>query len=142
MLRCARIGGGLASILGLLGVMVVASGCDDPEDRPASFGYIHTTIIAPSCATSNCHSDLTATAGLRFDTIEGAYAAITGIVCAEETPPGQPPGNLVRPGQPESSQLVHQLRGLERNRMPPDTPLPEADILLIEKWILEGAQCD
>ena len=34
------------------------------------------------------------------------------------------------------------LRGQAANlpRMPPDQPLPEADILLIERWLLEGAQ--
>jgi hypothetical protein len=141
MLSSGRIGG-MAGILGLAVMLTAAVGCADPEDRPASFGYIHATVIAPACATSNCHSDLTATAGLRFDTIEGAYTAITGIVCDGAHPAGEPPGNLVRPGQPESSQLVLQLRGIERKRMPPDTPLPESDIRLIEQWILEGAECN
>ena len=32
------------------------------------------------------------------------------------------------------------LRGQEIARMPPDQPLPDADIALIEAWILAGAR--
>ena len=35
----------------------------EPDDRPASWTYVHAAVIAPNCATSNCHSDLAATAG-------------------------------------------------------------------------------
>jgi hypothetical protein len=34
------------------------------------------------------------------------------------------------------------LRADGANRMPPDRPLAEADVVLIERWILNGAQKD
>ena len=126
----------------LLGALLVTNGCDTIDDRPASFSFIHTTVIRPSCATSNCHSDLASTAGLRFDTVEGAYLGLTGRVCKSSEPPGEPVSAIVYPGQPESSKLMHMLHGTEVRRMPPDTPLPPAHIDLIERWILEGAECN
>jgi hypothetical protein len=38
---------------------------------------------------------------------------------------------------------MYLLLGIEvRTAMPPDRPLPEADVALIERWILEGARCN
>ena len=48
-------------------------------------------------------------------------------------------GDLVVPGSPEQSKLVYALRGLQAPRMPPDGALPEPDIALVERWILDGA---
>jgi hypothetical protein len=48
----------------------------------------------------------------------------------------------VIPGQPEASLLLRRLRGEGARRMPPDEPLPRADIELIERWIREGALYD
>ncbi len=92
-----------------------------------------------------CHNSLVATYGFRFDTLEGAYTQLTGVVCDPDVPEveGEPPGNFVRPGQPDRSKLVYLLRGDDvPRRMPPDIPLPEKDIELVERWILEGAQCN
>ena len=58
---------------------------------------------------------------------------------APETPTGR---NFVVPGDPDASKLVHMLRGDETERMPPDAPLPDADIELIERWIRAGARFD
>ncbi len=127
-------------MVALLGA--ATAGCDDVDDRPASFSFIHTTVIRSSCATANCHSDLASTAGLRFDTVEGAYLGLTGRVCESSGPPGEPASSIVYPGRPESSKLMYMLRGTELRRMPPDTPLPDVQIDLIEQWILEGAPCN
>ena len=124
-------------VVAALGVV----GCGGDDTRPATFSYIHATILRPSCTTSACHSELSATAGLQLDTRAGAYLGLTGRVCGSDAP-GQPPRNLVNPGQPESSRLMYLLLGTEARRMPPDVPLPEADIDLVEQWILEGAECD
>jgi hypothetical protein len=35
--------------------------------------------------------------------------------------------------------VVNMLRARDAPRMPPDRPLPEADIELVERWILNGA---
>ena len=60
----------------------------------------------------------------------------------------QVPGMLrVAPGDPESSYLVHKLRGThadvggpaDTDPMPPLAPLPDEDITRIEAWIAAGA---
>jgi hypothetical protein len=119
------------------------SACAAEDDRPATFTYVYTTIVQPSCTTIGCHNTFTQTYGFRFDTLSGTYAYLTGTVCHPGEPPGTPPGNFVRPGQPDRSKLVHLLRAQDvPRRMPPDRPLPEADIELVEQWILEGAECN
>lgn len=120
---------------------VALAACAEVEDRPASWSFVHAAIVAPNCTTSNCHSRLAATAGLQFDELEGAYFYLTGRSC---DPDGEIDGNhnLVLPGQPDSSRLVHLLRGENTIIMPPDVPLPEAEIEIIERWILEGAECN
>jgi len=115
--------------------------CDGPEDRPARWSYVHTAILRPACATAGCHSQLTAQAGLDLSTRDSAYVYLTGHSC-DPTVPGQPPGNYVFPGEPERSRLIYLLRGDGVRTMPPDLPLPEVEIELVERWILEGARCD
>jgi hypothetical protein len=46
---------------------------------------------------------------------------------------------LVTPYDPAGSTLINSLRARDQPRMPPDRPLAEADIELIERWILNGA---
>ena len=130
--------------LALVGMIAgMCTGCDDIDDRPASFAYIHGAIIEPNCTTSNCHSALTAQAGIALHTIDAAYLFLTGKGCDSGGLPGEPPGNFVRPGQPEVSRLIYLLRAQEvETPMPPDIPLPDVEIELIERWILEGAKCD
>jgi hypothetical protein len=109
------------------------------DDRPASFTYISSALLRPNCATSGCHSKLTATAGLRLDTREAGYTLLVGGTSVGPHQP-VPPQNLVVPGDPARSVLIQRLRASEVYRMPPDGVLPDADIELIERWILEGAQ--
>lgn len=110
-----------------LAILSSASACGEIDDRPVSFRYIHATILQPNCATSGCHSKFTAAFGIRLETPEEAY---TSLVLA----------NHVEPGQPDRSRLLYLLRGDEvATRMPPSQPLPELDIELIERWIIDGA---
>lgn len=97
----------------------------DPMDRPATWSYLHAAIIAPNCATSSCHSSLATTAGVVLDERDDAYAALIDR-------------QFVIPGDPASA-LVDLLEGNERRRMPPDAPLPAADIDLVRVWIESGA---
>jgi hypothetical protein len=105
----------------------------DVDDRPVRWSYISAAIIAPGCATASCHSAHTATAGLRLEGASESHVLLVGY---------GPEGNYVVPGDPARSKLMYLLRGQDTWRMPPDQPLPEADILLIERWILEGARND
>jgi Planctomycete cytochrome C len=79
----------------------------------------------PNCATSSCHSSLAETAGLSLDDPDDSYAELRSR-------------RFVVPGDP-SSTLLSLLEGEERRRMPPDAPLPAADIELVRLWIEAGA---
>lgn len=75
--------------------------------------------------------------------IESSYTILVGRACDSNNPPGQAQRNFVAPGQPERSRLLYLLIGEEVPlQMPPDRPLPDGDIDLVERWILEGAQCN
>lgn len=137
MLRPSRLTGLLpVAALGAL------AGCVEPEERSTYWPALHATIIEPSCATAGCHSAVAAQSGLDLSTPNTAYTMLVGRICGEPDVPGQAPGNFVFPGDPSRSVLIHQLRGNYRDRMPPDRPLPDAEITLIERWIEEGAPCD
>ena len=105
---------------------VAALGCGGAADpRPASWGYIHAAIVAPSCATIGCHSDVSKQGNL---SLERAEEARTFLIGARHVVPGD-----------AASPLMFQLEGIERLRMPPDAPLPAPDVELIRRWIVEGA---
>jgi hypothetical protein len=113
-----------------LPALLLAAGCggDDPAGRPAEFSYILPAILEPTCATSGCHSELSHTARL---VLEGDPGVVRESLVAK---------GFVYPGEPEASPLLYFLRGTYvRLRMPPDAPLPEGDVALIERWIAEGA---
>lgn len=121
----------------------VSAGCGD--ERPASWSYISPAIIQPNCATSSCHSRAAAAAGLDLSDATGGYRSLLD----QRLPAGRPmanylgkdpPRQLVSKGHPTQSRLLNMLRGIGANVMPPDRPLPGADIDLVEQWILEGAQ--
>jgi Planctomycete cytochrome C len=96
------------------------------DDRPVEWSFIAATIVEPSCATVNCHSAITKQGGVDLHSREvGYYALVNGI--------------YVFPGQPDASSMVALMNAQGSLRMPPDVPLPQADIELIEKWIAAGA---
>jgi hypothetical protein len=72
--------------------------------------------------------DPTGTGGPGCGTVGGS------VVCEKKERP------LVTPYDPQASRLINVLRAQDAPRMPPDRPLAEADIRLIEKWILGGAK--
>lgn len=109
----------------LLALVLVPSCTADPADRPATWSYLHAAVIVPNCATSSCHSSLAETAGLTLDDPDEAYEQLLAR-------------SFVVPGDP-SSTLMSLLAGDERRRMPPDAPLPAADIELVRLWIEAGA---
>lgn len=120
----------------------VVTSCDTVEDRPATWSYVHTAIIAPSCATSSCHSKVSSAKGLDLSTRTSAYAFLVGRTCDAPVLPGEPGRNFVRPYDPDGSQLVHMLRGDDIIVMPPDQPLADVEVEIVERWILAGAACD
>ena len=107
--------------------------------------YISPGIIQPNCATSSCHSRAAAVAGLDLSTAEDGYNSLFNQRLAPNPliPTRQMvTRRLVTAGSPTQSRVVNMLRAYGAARMPPDRPLAEADIALIEEWILAGAAND
>jgi len=99
------------------------------DDRPAKWSFISASIIEPSCATVNCHSAVAQRAGVDLHDRDTGYHALVdhGFVNAK---------------MPDQSPVLYLMRASGSIRMPPDIPLPEADIQLIQKWIAAGAPND
>lgn len=111
----------------LMLVGLAALGCGSADDtRPATWSYISTAIVQPSCATANCHSNLSQRSGVQLDGIRTGYYQLVAR-------------NFVLPGRPGDSALMGLIEGNGSRRMPPDFALPKADIDLIAKWISNGA---
>ena len=145
------------TFLGAVAIVVGAGGCSNVDDRPAEWGYISPAIFQPNCATTSCHGPAAAVSGLDFSTPANGYSSLTRLwtwvpfaadaattgmhcetvngtlVCEEMERP------LVTPYDPAGSRVVNMLRARDAPRMPPDRPLPELDIELVERWILNGA---
>lgn len=132
--------------------VLLVVGCSAEDNRPAAWGYISPAIFQPACATSSCHSRQVAVGGVDFSDPDRGYASLTSgwfvdpkgtaadgcepwadtMVC-----PSRP---LVVAYNPGESRLVNMLLARGAARMPPDRPLPEPDIRLVENWILDGAR--
>jgi len=121
--RSRRLGGALVLALAVVG-------CGSSADtRPKKWSFISPVIIQPSCATANCHSQLAQRSGVALDS---AYDGWDQLVNR----------HFVKPSDSEGSALIGLLRGQGSRRMPPDFPLPDADIELIAAWIDDGAMWD
>jgi hypothetical protein len=109
---------------------LLAAGCGGAtDDRPAKWSFISATIMEPSCATVNCHSQVSVRGGVDLHARNiGYYTLINGF--------------YVIPKNSDASSLTYLLNASGSLRMPPDNPLPAADIALIQKWIDDGAQND
>jgi hypothetical protein len=119
----------LATVAAVAAALALAAiGCGGAtDDRPARWSFISATIMEPSCATVNCHSAITHQGGVDLSAREIGYQSLV-------------PTFFVFPGDPQNSPVVNLMNAVGSIRMPPDNPLPEADIVLIEKWIADGAQ--
>ena len=147
-------------LLTLIGAVTFAGagGCSQADNRPAEWAYISPALFQPNCATTSCHSPAAAVSGLDFSTPHNGYQSLTQlwvwVVFSPDaaTPSGTPCATtngthvceekqrpLVTPYDPAGSRVVNMLRARNAPRMPPDRPLPEADIELVERWILNGA---
>jgi hypothetical protein len=113
---------------------IAVAGCTTTEDRAADWPTISTEIFEPSCGTAGCHSQWSQVAGVILDSRDAGCQTLV-------TDPPDGYGPFVVAGDPAASQLVYLLHGDEIRRMPPDGPLPEADVSLVEDWIAAGATC-
>ena len=108
-------------------LVFAAAGCNGATDgRPARWSFISATIMEPSCATVNCHSAITHQGGVDLSARQVGYQSLV-------------PTFFVFRYHAEDSPVVKLMNAEGSIRMPPDNPLPEADIVLIENWINDGA---
>jgi Planctomycete cytochrome C len=116
----------LVAGIAVLGALA-GTGCGGSvDDRPARWSFIAATIVEPGCATVSCHSAISQRGGVDLHAREiGYYTLINGF--------------YVIPKLPDQSTVVTLLNAEGSLRMPPDVPLPQADIALIETWITDGA---
>jgi hypothetical protein len=111
-------------------LLALIAGCADQTDnRPATADYVIEAILVPFCGRAGCHTSETQPHNLAFDTIDDALASL------KTSDRGKP---LVVPGSPSTSELVTILSDSQRI-MPPDSPLAQADIDLITRWVADGA---
>ena len=111
--------------LAVLTTFAVAGCGGAVDDRPARWSFIAATIVEPSCATVNCHSAITQRAGLDLHSRESGYYALVN-------------GNYLIASDPNDSSLIGYMTAQGALRMPPDVPLPTADVDLIETWVASG----
>lgn len=110
-----------------LAICAIACGCGgEPDSGPVSWSYVHAAVVVPSCASAGCHSAADRVALLDLSDRDGALAALLE-------------GRYVVPGDPNSP-LLYQLEGTERRMMPPNGPLPEGEVDLVRRWIIQGAE--
>jgi hypothetical protein len=121
----------------------VAGACGGADDRPPTLEYITETILAPSCASAECHSAFKREVGDQFDTPEAARRTIVTNGLATPDDQADPGGSYL-----VTTLTVGQISVIDSSegaiRMPYDSPLPDADIDLIKAWIalgVPGAQC-
>jgi hypothetical protein len=99
------------------------------DDRPPQWSFISATIMEPSCATVNCHSAITKQGNVDLSSAQVGYQTLV-----------LDNNNYVIAKDPGASTLVRLMNAEGTLRMPPDNPLPQADIELISNWIAAGAK--
>lgn len=121
--RLRSLGVVMALLLG------AAAGCGSTDDRPATWTFISGAITVPGCATANCHSALADRASVDLSGRDVGFFSLVNR-------------GFVTSGDAARSEVLTLMRAEGNLRMPPDEPLPEVDIQLVEKWISQGTLGD
>jgi hypothetical protein len=98
--------------------LVLLAACGTTDDRKPTSDVVVLEIMRPTCGQVQCHGSTTQSEGLAFDTIEHTKASI-----------------MTEKGA-HILDALHGAPGYER--MPPDSPLQDSDLDLIEQWISMG----
>ena len=113
----------------------ISSGGGTSGPITADFQSIQDNVFTPIC--SQCHIGASAPEGLQLDAAH-SYNLLVGVPSNE-----QPNLLRVKPGDPDSSYMIHKIEGLSGitgGQMPlGETPLPQATIDAIRQWITNGA---
>jgi hypothetical protein len=128
----------------LVALASTAAGCGNAtDDRPATWSYVSTAILQPSCATANCHSALAQRASVDLSTRAAGYHSLIDrkfVITPADVAAASPP--VTDDQRVERSQIINLMHAQGNLRMPPDMPLPETDIQLVASWIRNGATND
>lgn len=102
------------------------------------FSEIQSSVFTPTCATTGCHSGGTPAGSLNLEAAN-SHAMLVGVNATQDASVQR-----VNPGNPNLSYLITKLEGAGASgvQMPPDNPLPQADIDVIRQWIMDGAVDD
>lgn len=109
--------------LALACVFLLGACGTSPDERPATLDVVALQILAPTCGQPQCHSASTKLEGYQFDTLAGAKRSLRDLVGVGGT----------------RNELIEVLTADGEERMPPDSPMAEQDIALIQEWISNGA---
>lgn len=94
--------------------------CATNDPRPPTVEVIATEILAPTCGQVQCHSTTTNIKNYAFDTLAAAKDALK---------------RMPKAGQ---GSLIEVIKAAGGSRMPPDSPLDDADLTLITTWVTNG----
>lgn len=135
-----------AALLTLPAVVLVActrSATDGGGTASPGFANTVQPIFTASCATGFCHVGDNPSAGMNLSA-GVAYASIVNVPANELVTMSR-----IRPGQPDSSYLVHKIQGTHlsvggiRARMPVGGPyLSDQEVARIRDWVSQGAAND
>ena len=132
--------GRVVFVLALLALAGAASACGkETDDRPATWSFVSTAILEPSCATANCHSAIAQRASVDLSTRAAGYHSLVDrkfVISSDAVPTDTADERVAR------SPIIQLMHAEGNLRMPPDMPLPETDIQLIASWIRNGAKND
>lgn len=98
-----------------------------PDERPVTVEVVALSVLAPSCGQTQCHSTSTYIQGYAFNTLDAAKDALREIATTVQ---GETAADTL---------LIDVMRTTGGKRMPPDAPLAEQDIQLVEAWIDSGS---
>ena len=97
------------------------------EPTPEAVEFFETKVrpvLVEHC--TRCHGDKKQQAELRLDTAEGLLKGSDG-------------GPVVVPGDPDKSKLILSVRRVGDYAMPPNKPMPAADVEVLTRWVKTGA---
>lgn len=123
----------------MIGALFAGACGSTTDDRPRTLAYITETILAPTCASAECHSAFKRQVGDQFDTVDATRQSIVGNSLVLPDDAANPAGSFLIQSLTVGALSVLDPRSGTKVRMPYDAPMPDADIALIEAWIAEGA---
>jgi hypothetical protein len=130
--------------LATLAVLFAGACGSATDDRPATLDYITETILAPTCALAECHSAFKAQVGDVFDTVEATRRTLVVNNLATPDDADDPANAFLIKTLTVGTPSILDPGSTTLVRMPFVSPMPDADIHLIESWIragVPGAQC-